>query len=105
MIDNALDLKETKQSRVECVAEETAKLLSWCETGIKMICDQIKGSTGKTSRREEIAWWSQISKSANYVKEEIVKFNDNIQKLNEHFPYLQVERQLIRKKEKTLRKG
>lgn len=43
MIDNTLDLKETKQSRVECVAEETVKLLSWCETGIKMICDKIKG--------------------------------------------------------------
>jgi hypothetical protein len=55
MVDNALDLRGAKQNRVECLAEETAKLLCWCETGIKMISDKIKGLTGKTSRQEEIA--------------------------------------------------
>jgi hypothetical protein len=54
MVDNVLDLREAKQNRVECLAEETAKLLCWCETGVKMISDKIKGSTGKTSRRKEI---------------------------------------------------
>ena len=54
MVDNALDLREAKQNCVECLVEETAKLLCWCETGIKMISDKIKGSTGKTSKRKEI---------------------------------------------------
>ena len=85
MVDNALDLRGAKQNRVECLAEETAKLLCWCETGIKMISDKIIGLTGKTSRQEEIAWWSQISKSANDVQEEIAKFNDKMQTLKNYF--------------------
>ena len=62
-----------------------------------------------TSRREEIAWWSQISKFANDVKEEIVKFNDNIQKLKENFEEkfgLSTSRKAIDKeKTKNIKKG
>jgi len=42
-----------------------------------MFCLRANSFQRKRSRREEVAW-SQISKSANDVQEEIVKFNDKM---------------------------
>ena len=70
--------------------------------------DKIKGSTGKTSRREEIAWWSQISKSANDVQEEIVKFNDKMQtkkNFEEEFGLSSRRKATEKEKTKNTKKG